>query len=73
MLLSKNTLQNVFLIILAITVSLNASNNHFILQLSSISFIFFFLLCLKNNQISEAIKVNYKDNKNFFIFLFVFI
>jgi hypothetical protein len=58
MLLSKNTLQNVFLIILAITVSLNASNNHFILQLSSISFIFFFLLCLKNDQILEKIKKN---------------
>ena len=73
MLLSKNTLQNVFLIILAITVSLNASNNHFILQLSSISFIFFFLLCLKNDQILEKIKKNYMDNKYFFLFLFVYI
>ena len=73
MLLSKNTLQNVFLIILATTVSLNASNNHFILQLVSICFVIFFLLCLKNDQILEKIKKNYIDNKFFFLFLFVYI
>jgi len=73
MLLSKNTLQNLFLIILAITVSLNASINHLMVQVSSVSFIFFFLLCLKNVQISEMIKKNYIDNKTFFIFFFLYI
>jgi O-antigen ligase len=73
MVLSKNTLQNLFFFILTICVSFNASNNDLLVQLSSINFIILFLLCLKNNQISEAIKVNYKDNKNFFIFFFIYI
>ncbi len=73
MLLSKNTLQNLFLIILAITVSLNASINHLIVQVSSVSFVIFFLLCLKNLQIFEMIKKNYINNKTFFIFFFLYI
>ena len=73
MVLSKNTLQNLFFFILTICVSFNASNNDLLVQLSSINFIILFLLCLKNNQISEAIKVNYKDNKKFFIFFFIYI
>ena len=68
MLLSKNTLQNLFLIILTITVSFNASFNTLIVQISSISFIIFFLLCLKNIQVLEMIKKNYINNKVFFIF-----
>ena len=73
MFLSKNTLQNLFLIILAITVSLNASINHLMVQVSSIFFILFFLLCLKNIQISEKIKRNYTNNKNFFLIFFIYI
>ena len=56
MLLRQNTLQNLFLIILGITVSFNASINPLLIQVSSISFIFFFLLCLKNTKLSEIIK-----------------
>ena len=73
MLLSKNTLQNLFLIILTITVSFNASFNTLIVQISSISFIIFFLLCLKNIQVLEMIKKNYINNKVFFIFFFIYV
>ena len=73
MLLSKNTLQNFFLIILAITVSLNASINPLLIQVSSISFIVFFLFCLKNNEISDAIKINYINNKFFFLIFIIYL
>ena len=73
MLLSKNTLQNFFLIILAITVSLNASINPLLIQVSSISFIIFFLFCLKNNEISESIKINYINNKFFFLIFIIYL
>ena len=70
MILRKDTLQNLFLIILAITVSFNASINPLLIQISSINFIILFFLCLKNNEIEERIKKNYLDNKFFFIFFF---
>ena len=70
MILRKDTLQNLFLVILTITVSFNASTNILLIQISSISFIIFFLFCLKNNEIEERIKKNYLDNKIFFIFFF---
>ena len=73
MVLRKNTLQNIFLIILAITISLNASINPLLIQISSINFIILFFLCLKNNDISEKIKKNYLDNNIFFIFFFIYI
>jgi hypothetical protein len=73
MILRKDTLQNIFLIILAITVSFNGSINPLLIQISSVSFIFFFILCLKNNRVLERIKENYRDNKIFFIFFFVYI
>jgi hypothetical protein len=73
MLLSKNTLQNFFLIILAITVSLNASINPLLIQVSSISFIVFFLFCLKNNETSESIKINYINNKSFFLIFIIYL
>ena len=73
MLLSKNALQNFFLIILTITVSLNASINPLLNQFSSISFIIFFLLCLKNNEISDAIKINYINNKFFFLIFIIYL
>ena len=66
MLLSKNALQNLFCIILAITISFNASINVLLTQASSIGFIIFFLLCLKNIEILEAIKTNYINIINFF-------
>ena len=73
MLLSKNTLQSFFLIILAITVSLNASINPLLIQVSSISFIVFFLFCLKNNETSESIKINYINNKSFFLIFIIYL
>ena len=73
MVLRKNTLQNIFLIILAITISLNASINPLLIQISSINFIILFFLCLKNSDISEKIKKNYLDNNIFFIFFFIYI
>jgi O-antigen ligase len=73
MLLSKNTLQNFFLMILATTVSLNASINPLLIQVSSISFIVFFLFCLKNNEISESIKINYINNKSFFLIFIIYL
>ena len=68
MLLRKNTLQNLFLIIIAFTISFNASINPLAIQISSISFIFFFICCLKNIEFQQVIKENYIDNKVFFIF-----
>ena len=73
MILRKNALQNLFLIILAITVSFNASINPLLIQISSINFIILFFLCLKNDEIEERIKKNYLDNKFFFIFFFIYI
>ena len=73
MILRKDSLRNLFLIILAITVSFNGSINPLLIQTSSISFIFFFILCLKNNRVLERIKENYIDNKIFFIFFFSYI
>ena len=73
MLLSKNSLQNIFLIILGILISFNASINPIIIQLSSISFIFLFALCLKNIHISEVIKKNYSNNYFFFILFLIYI
>ena len=70
MVLRKNILQNIFLIILAITVSFNASINPLLIQLSSINFIILFFLCLKNDEIRKRIKENYINNKVFFIFFF---
>jgi putative inorganic carbon (hco3(-)) transporter len=73
MILRKNTLQNLFLIILAITVSFNASINPLLIQISSINFIILFFFCYKNNEIKEKIKINYLNNKVFFIFFFIYI
>ena len=73
MILRKDSLRNLFLIILAITVSFNASINPLLIQTSSVSFIFFFILCLKNSRVLERIKENYRDNKIFFIFFLVYI
>ena len=73
MILRKDTLQNLFLIILAITVSINASINPLLIQISSINFIILFFLCLKNDEIEERIKKNYLENKFFFIFFFIYI
>ena len=73
MILKKNILQNLFLIILAISVSLNASINPLLIQISSIGFIIVFFLCLKNNKIHEKIKENYLSNKFFFIFFLIYL
>ena len=56
MILRKDSLRNLFLIILAITVSFNGSINPLLIQTSSVSFIFFFILCLKNISLLERIK-----------------
>ena len=47
MILRKNALQNLFLIILAITVSFNASINPLLIQISSINFIILFFFMFK--------------------------
>ncbi len=73
MIISKNFLQNLFLLILAISVSFNASINPLMTQVSSIGFILVFLFCFKNNQVLEMIKENYERNKIFFIFFFIYI
>ena len=73
MLLSKNALQNLFCIILAVTISFNASINVLLTQFSSISFIIFFLICLKNNETSKAIKTNYNNNRSFFIVYIIYL
>ena len=73
MLLKRTSLQNLFLFVLALCVSLNASNTNVLIQISSINFIILFFLCLKNKQILEAIKLNYSNNKIFFIIFFAYI
>ena len=73
MFISKNSLQNLFLIILVISISFNASLNPLMIQLSSIGFISILLLCLKNYEILDNIKKNYINNKSFFIFFFLYI
>ena len=73
MFLRKVTLQNLFLIIVAICVSFNASNSSLLIQLSSINFIILFLICLKNNEVLEAIKKNYMNNKSFFTIFFLYV
>ena len=71
MLISKNSLQNIFLIVLGTTVSINASVNPLMTQISSIGFIIFFLICLKNKKVLEKMSENYQKNKIFFIFFFI--
>ena len=73
MILNKNIYQNLFLTIIAITVSFNASLNPLLIQLSFINFVGLFLLCLKNESILRSIKDNYYNNKLFFIFFFIYI
>lgn len=73
MLKSKNSLQNFFLSILAITVSFNASINPIMTQISSIGFVFVLILCLRNYEIVETIKINYKSNLIFFYFFLIYI
>ena len=73
MFLRKVTLQNLFLLIVTICISLNASNSPLLIQLSSINFIILFLMCLKNNEVLEAIKENYINNKNFFIVFLLYV
>jgi len=73
MVLRITTLQNLFLFIVTLCVSINASNSSLLIQFSSINFIIFFLLCLKNKEILGAIKENYINNKFFFIIFIVYI
>ena len=73
MILRRTLLQNIFLFIVTLCVSINASNSNLLIQLSSINFIILFFLCLKNKEVLEAIKENYSNNKFFFIILFVYI
>ena len=73
MVLRHTSLQNLFLFVVALCVSLNASNTNVLIQISSINFIIFFFLCLKNKQILEAIKVNYSNNKVFFVIFFAYV
>ena len=47
MLLKKITLQNLFLIIVTICISFNASNSPLLIQLTFINFIILFLIVLK--------------------------
>ena len=73
MILRKDSLRNLFLIILATTISFNGSINPILIQISSINFIIFFLLCLRNSKLLERIKENYLINKIFFIFFIIYI
>ena len=73
MILRRTLLQNIFLFIVTLCVSINASNSNLLIQLSSINFIILFFLCLKNKEVLEAIKENYINNKFFFIIFFVYI
>jgi len=73
MVLKRTTLQNLFLLIVTLCVSINASNSNLLIQFSSINFIIFFFLCLKNKNLLEKIKENYINNKFFFIIFFVYI
>ena len=73
MVLKQTSLQNLFLFVVALCVSLNASNSNVLIQFSSINFIILFFLCLKNKQVLEGIKENYINNKVFFIIFFSYI
>ena len=73
MVLKRTTLQNLFLFVVTLCVSINASNSNLLIQFSSINFIIFLLLCLKNKDVLEAIKKNYINNKFFFIIFFIYI
>ena len=73
MFLKKTILQNLFLLIVAICLSFNASNSPLLIQLSSINFIILFLICLKNDEVLEAIKKNYMNNKSFFTIFFLYV
>ena len=73
MILRKDSLRNLFLIILATTISFNGSINPILIQISSINFIIFFLLCLRNSKLLERIKENYLINRVFFIFFIIYI
>ncbi len=73
MLLSKNILQNLFLIILATSISFNASINPLITQIVSIGFILIFVLCLRNDEIIKKIKINYESNTFLFYFFFLYL
>ena len=73
MVLRRTLLQNLFLFIVTLCVSINASNSNLLIQFSSINFIIFFLLCLKNKEVLGKIKENYINNKFFFIIFFVYI
>jgi len=73
MVLKRTTLQNLFLFIVTLCVSINASNSNLLIQFSSINFIIFFLLCLKNKKVLEKIKENYINNKSLFIIFIVYI
>ena len=73
MVLRRTPLQNLFLFVLTLCVSFNASNSNLLIQFSSINFIILFLLCLKNKEVLEAIKENYVNNKIFFIIFATYI
>ena len=73
MVLRRTTLRNLFLFIVTLCVSINASNSNLLVQFSSINFIIFFFLCLRNKNALEAIKKNYISNKLFFVIFFVYI
>jgi len=73
MVLKRTILQNLFLFVVTLCVSINASNSNLLIQFSSINFIIFLLLCLKNKEVLEAIKENYINNKFFFLIFFVYI
>jgi O-antigen ligase len=73
MVLRRTVLQNLFLFVVTLCVSINASNSNLLIQFSSINFIIFLLLCLKNKEVLEAIKKNYINNKNFFIIFTIYI
>ena len=73
MFLKRTALHNLFLFIVTLCVSINASNSDLLIQFSSIYFIIFFFLCLKNKEVLEKIKENYINNKLFFTIFFVYI
>ena len=73
MVFRRAVLQNLFLFIVTLCVSINASNSNLLIQLSSINFIILFFLCLKNKEVLDSIKKNYINNKNFFIIFFAYI
>ncbi len=73
MVLKRTLLQNIFLFVVTLCVSINASNSNLLIQFSSIYFIIFFFLCLKNKEVLEDIKKNYINNKLFFTIFFVYI